>query len=146
MILTRESDQDLHRRRRDGFPIKAGEGRFVAEAGSDASIILADLQKALEAKKLPELGPRSTSLSFTFVNLGDNQSQAAGGGFSGKPSGNRTAMKIFIGDGDQEAEVYLNFNLFNLVMNKGQFSMKDPDYEIQCLDNSRGCSDGSTLD
>jgi hypothetical protein len=107
------------------FPIKTGEGRFVAEPGSDASALLVDLQKALEAKKPPALVPKSSSLPFTFAILGDHQSMAPGGGFSEKPSGNWTAMKIFMGQGDQEAEVFLNFNL---VMKKGQFSMKDPDY------------------
>jgi len=107
------------------FPIKTGEGRFISEEGSDAGILLVDLQKALEAKKLPTLVPRSSSLPFTFAILGERQSQAPGGGFNEKPSGNWTAMKIFIGQGDQEAEVFLNFNL---VMRKGQFSMKDPDY------------------
>jgi len=34
-------------------------------------------------------------------------------------------MKIFIGEGDQEGEVFLNFNL---AIRKGQLSMKDPDY------------------
>ncbi len=33
-------------------PINTGEGRFVAEAESDASILLADLQKALEARAI----------------------------------------------------------------------------------------------
>jgi len=107
------------------FPIKTGEGRFISEQGSDASVLLVDLQKALEAKKLPKLVPRSISLPFTFAILGERQSQAPGGGFNDKPSGNWTAMKIFIGQGKQEAEVFLNFNL---ATRKGQFSMKDPDY------------------
>jgi hypothetical protein len=107
------------------FPIKTGEGRFIAESGSDASVLLADLQKALEAKKPPAVVPKSSSLPFTFAILGEHQSQTPGGGFSEKPRGNWTAMKIFIGEGDQEAEVFLNFNL---VMRKGQFSMKDTDY------------------
>jgi hypothetical protein len=34
-------------------------------------------------------------------------------------------MKIFIGDGDQQGEVFLNLNP---VLRKGQFSIKDPDY------------------
>jgi len=34
-------------------------------------------------------------------------------------------MKLFIGEGDQEGEVFLNTNL---VIKKGQFSIKDPDY------------------
>ena len=107
------------------FPVKFGKGRFLAEAGSDASILLADLKKVLQAKTLPVGAPRSASLPFTFANIGDNLSQAAGGGFNEKPRGSWTAMKIFLGEGDQEAEVFLNYNL---TMKKGQFSMKDPDY------------------
>jgi hypothetical protein len=34
-------------------------------------------------------------------------------------------MKIFIGEGEQEGEVFLNLNP---VLKKGQFSIKDPDY------------------
>jgi hypothetical protein len=34
-------------------------------------------------------------------------------------------MKIFIGEGDQEGDVFLNLNP---VIKKGQFSIKDPDY------------------
>jgi len=34
-------------------------------------------------------------------------------------------MKIFIGEGDQKGEVFLNLNP---VLGKGQFSIKDPDY------------------
>ena len=106
-------------------PIKFGNGRFVAEAGSDASVLLADLQRALEAKMLPKRTPRSTSLSFTFASLGENLSQAPRGGFNDKPPGNWTGMKIFIGEGDHEAEVFLNINP---KIRKGQFSIKDPDY------------------
>jgi hypothetical protein len=42
-----------------------------------------------------------------------------------QPAGNWTAMKIFIGDGDDESEVFLNFNP---VSKKAQFSEKDVDY------------------
>lgn len=35
------------------FPIGTGQGRFLAESGSDASALLADLKKALEAKTVP---------------------------------------------------------------------------------------------
>jgi hypothetical protein len=107
------------------FNMKVGEGRFVAEAGSDASVLLVDLQKALEAKKLPKPAPRANSLAFTFANIGENLSQIAGGGFNTEPPGNWTAMKIFVGEGDQEGEVFLNINT---KIKKGQFSLKDPDY------------------
>ena len=107
------------------FDIEQGEGSFIAEPGSDASILLADLKKALEAKKLPSKVQRVRSLPFTFVSLGKNQSQASDGGFNAKPPGNWTPMKIFIGEGEQEGDVFLNLNP---VIKKGQFSIKDADY------------------
>jgi hypothetical protein len=105
--------------------VKFGKGRFVAEPGSDASVLLADLKKALEAKAFPTKVQRSSTLPFTYAILGENQSQASGGGFNANPPGNWTAMKIFLGDGDEEAEVFLNLNP---TIKKGQFSIKDPDY------------------
>jgi hypothetical protein len=105
--------------------IKSGKGRFMAEPGSDASVLLADLKKALEARKLPAKVQRSSTLPFTYAILGENHSQASGGGFNENPPGNWTAMKIFLGDGEDEAEVFLNLNP---TIKKGQFSIKDPDY------------------
>ncbi len=107
------------------FPMGTGEGRFLAEPGSDATALLADLQKALEAKAIPSKIQRVKVLPFTFVNLGDNLSQAPGGGFNANPRGGWTAIKIFIGEGEQEAEVFVNFNP---AIGKGQFSIKDADY------------------
>jgi hypothetical protein len=108
------------------FPMKTGVGRLVAEPGSDADILLSDLKMALEAKAIPVKVQRVKTLPFTFVNLGDNLSQApSGGGFNQKPPGGWTATKIFLGEGDQESQVFLNFNQ---TIRKGQFSIKDPDY------------------
>jgi hypothetical protein len=107
------------------FPMRAGEGRFVSEPGSDASVLLLDLKKALEAKALPNKVQRSESLPFTFVNIGEDLSQAPGGGFNVDPPGNWTAMKLFLGKGKQESQLFLNINP---VIRKGQFSIKDPDY------------------
>jgi hypothetical protein len=105
--------------------VQEGEGKFVAEPASDASVLLADLKKALEAKKLPAKVKRVSSLPFVFVSFGRNQSQASNGGFNPKPPGNWTPMKIFIGKGELEGEVFLNLNP---VIKKGQFSIKDSDY------------------
>jgi hypothetical protein len=107
------------------FPAKVGQGKFVAEAGSDASVLLTDLKKALEAKVLPTNPKRTNVLPFTFVDIGDNLSQASNGGFNVKPRGHWTAIKIFIGEGEQESQVFVNYNL---AIKKGQFSIKDPDY------------------
>jgi hypothetical protein len=107
------------------FPMGTGQGRFLAEPGSDAASLLADLQKALEAKAIPANSHRVKELPFTYVNLGDNLSQAPGGGFNVSPAGGWTAIKIFIGEGEQEGEVFVNFNP---AIRRGQFSIKDPDY------------------
>lgn len=102
-----------------------GKGKFIAEPGSDASVLLADLAEALEAKTVPIKIQRSNELPFTYATLGEHMSQSAQGGFSGKPAGNWTTTKIFIEQGEQEGEVFLNFNP---VIRKAQFSIKDPDY------------------
>ena len=107
------------------FPMWTGEGRFLAEPGSDATILLADLRKALEAKATLSRVQRAKTLPFTFVDFGDRFSQAPGGGFNENPPGGWTARKIFIGEGEQEGEVFVNFNL---AIGKGQFSIKDADY------------------
>ncbi len=107
------------------FNLKSGEGRFAPEAGSDSSVLLADLQKALRAKTQPRAASVRTRVPFTFANIGENLSQTAGGGFGTKPPGNWTAIKIFLGEGNQEGEVFLNLNS---TIGKGQFSMKDADY------------------
>ena len=107
------------------FDIQKGNGKFISEVGSDASVLLTDLKKSLEAKTLPTKVKRASNLPFVFVTLGKNQSQAADGGFSANPPGNWTPMKIFLGEGEQEGEVFLNINP---VIRKGQFSIKDVDY------------------
>jgi hypothetical protein len=117
----------------DGFNFTTGDGKLISEPGSDSSVLIADLKKALEANRLPVKVRRSTSLPFTYVILGEHDSQSEGGGFNAKPPGNWTAMKIFIGTGEQignseesdEGEVFLNFNP---VTGKAQFSEKDKDY------------------
>src|SRR5207247_2514293 len=100
------------------FPMKVGRGKFVAEPGSDASVLLAELKKALEAKALPLKPKRVSVLPFMFVDIGDHLSQGSSGGFNAKPPGHWTAMKIFIGEGKQESEVFVNYNLET---KKGQF-------------------------
>jgi len=107
------------------FKITSGEGRLVPEPGSDSSVLLGDLRKALQAKTEIQPASTKTAVTFTFANIGDNLSQAAGGGFGEKPPGNWTALKLFFGEGETESEVFLNINPR---LRKGQFSMKDPDY------------------
>lgn len=107
------------------FDFESGTGRFIAERGSDASVLLADLKKALEAKTSPAKVQRVSTLAFKFVSFGKNNSQAPGGGFNVKPPGNWTPMKIFMGKGEQEGQLFLNLNP---VLKKGQFSIKDQEY------------------
>jgi len=109
----------------DNFRMSSGQGAILSESGSDASTMLAALKKALEAKHLPASVRKTSRVPFEYVILGEHDSQAQGGGFSVKPPGNWTAMKIFLGDGDDECEVFLNFNP---VSRKAQFSEKDIDY------------------
>ena len=71
-----------------GISLETGEGQFLAETGSDSSVLLADLKKALQAKSLPKKVRRVATLDFTFVSLGHGFSQAPGGGFNTTPPGN----------------------------------------------------------
>jgi hypothetical protein len=105
--------------------MSSGTGALVSDSGSDASALLAALRKALEAKHALRRVKRVQRLPFEYVILGEHDSQAHGGGFSPNPPGNWTAMKIFLGEGDDESEVFLNFNP---VSRKAQFSEKDVDY------------------
>jgi hypothetical protein len=107
------------------FDIRQGKGRFLAEPGSDASVFLADLKNALEARKFPAKVQRARDLPFVFVSFGQNLSQDAGGGFNGQPPGHWTPIKLFIGEGEQEGQVFLNLNP---AIKKGQFSIKDAEY------------------
>src|SRR5260221_9423707 len=105
--------------------VKSGEGTLMPEPGSDSSVLLVDLQKALRAKTAPRVPPTKTSIPFTYVNVGDNLSQAGGGAFSANPPGNWTALKLIFGDGDRESQIFLHINSS---LKKGQFSMKDARY------------------
>jgi len=112
-------------RNSEDFDARQGQGRFLVEPGSDASVLLQDLKKALGAKVLPKKVRRRSSLSFVYVSFGDNESQAPNGGFNFIPPGHWTPMKIFIGEGDDEGQVFVNTNP---VMRKGQFSIKGEEY------------------
>lgn len=105
-----------------------GEGKFIAEPGSDASTFLQSLKRALGAKTLPSHTKRVRELRFQLAVIGDNLSRASGGGFNAEPPGDWTATKIFLAGG--EAEVFLNTNT---VLGKAEFSIKDPDEGDQVL-------------
>jgi hypothetical protein len=105
--------------------MSSGQGAILALSGSDAGPMLVALMKALEAKHLPAHVQRASRLPFDYVILGEQNSQVNGGGMTVDNKGNWTAMKIFIGEGEDESEVFLNFNT---VSGKAQFSEKDIDY------------------
>src|SRR5262249_9779853 len=108
------------------IPVAPGEGRFLAVAGSDNSVLLQDLKKALDAKHMPGHSPRTAELAFDAVVLGQKQSRGPSGGFSSKPRGGWILIKLFFLKGrDDEAEMFLNLNP---VRGKGEFSIKDSDY------------------
>jgi hypothetical protein len=103
--------------------VKSGEGTLIPEPGSDSSVLLVDLQKALRARTAPKAPLTKTSVPFTYITIGDNLSQAPDGGFNANPPGNWTALKLIFGDGDRESEIFLHINAS---VKRGQFSMKNP--------------------
>jgi hypothetical protein len=109
-----------------GKPLMAGvEGKFEAIAGSDDTVLLLDLARALQAKKIPRNTIRITELPFDGMVLGEQESRDFHGGFSEFPKGDWTTMKIFLPKGGDDGEIFLNLNL---VQGQGEFSMKDSDY------------------
>lgn len=109
-----------------GIEMRSGAGRFIADPRSEGNVLLADLAKALEAKTVPKHVRRVDAVSFDYVTLGERQSQAQDGrgGFSDKPPGNWTPMKVFVGK-QGDCSFFLNLNP---VIKKGQISIKDEDY------------------
>jgi hypothetical protein len=107
--------------------ITASNGSIQAVSGSDASVLLVDLKQALEAKKFPAQVRGESTLPIRYAILGKNLTQEAGGRFTDRPAGHWTAMKIFIGSGEEndDGEAFLNFNA---VTGKAQFSEADSDY------------------
>jgi hypothetical protein len=99
-------------------------GRFIAVPGSDSSVLLRNLKRTLEAKKLPNT-QRASELPFAFIVLGNDLSHGIDGGMSPDPRGHWTAMKLFIGHEKDDSEVFLNFNA---TLHKGEFSIKDAEY------------------
>jgi hypothetical protein len=100
-------------------------GRFIAVPGSDSSVLLRNLKKTLEAKKLPANTQRANELPFAFIILGNDLSHSIDGELSPDPRGHWTAMKLFIGHEKDDSEVFLNFNA---TLHKGEFSIKDAEY------------------
>jgi hypothetical protein len=113
--------------RSEPLPIAFGKGAFLAVPGSDASSLIQDLRKPLQANAPPLAMHRVPKLAFTYASFGDHMSQATDGGFAANPPGKWAAYKLFVGttSGGEPAEVFLNVDAADGV---GQFSIKDPDY------------------
>ena len=107
------------------LPLAAAEGKFLAVPNSDNSALLEDLMKALDAKQLPQPGPRLAELAFDAVVLGERQSRSSAGGYSANPPGQWKLIKIFLPKGGDDGEIFLNVNA---VLGKAEFSIKDSDY------------------
>jgi hypothetical protein len=107
------------------FQMSSGSGRFLSQSGSEPGVFLADLAKALQAKKVPTNVYRVKTVPFDYAILGQHQSRSCDGGFADSPTDNWTAMKIFLGEGESEGEAFLNFNS---AVGNAEFSIKDSDY------------------
>ncbi len=101
------------------------EGKFIAVAGSDNSVLLEDLKKALDAKEILTKSLRIAELPFDAILLDDKLSRTPEGIFSDTPTGDWMMIKVFLPKGGDEGELFLNLNL---ALGKGEFSMKDSDY------------------
>ena len=107
------------------IPMASAEGKFLAVPGSDNSVLMEDLKKALEAKEISKAHSRIAELSFDAVILGQRQSRNAAGGYSDEPPGDWTLVKVFLPKGGDDGEIFLNLNP---VLGKAEFSIKDSDY------------------
>ena len=122
-----EFDAAHSRTESDSAPMTFGKGAFLAVPGSDASSLIQDLQKPLQANGIPPSLHRVPELAFTYAHYGDHMSQAVSGGFAEDPPGDWSVYKLFVGttkDGEP-AEIFLNVDAPAGV---GQFARKDPQY------------------
>lgn len=99
------------------------KGRFRHAVGSHPGPFLAEVAKALGAKAPKMSQAKAEVLPFELAILGTRMSRDPGGGFSGKPSGDWVATKLFLADG--KAEVYFNFEIRS---GDAEFSPKDEEY------------------
>jgi hypothetical protein len=107
------------------LPMGSAEGSFLAVSGSESPVLLEDLKKALDAKEFPRNISRIKELPFNAAILGEQQSRDASGGYSNRPKGDWTLLKLFLPKGGDDGEVFLNINP---VIGKAEFSIKDSDY------------------
>lgn len=69
----------------DRYLVSSGSGKVLHEPDSDPKDFLAELAKALEAKKLPARVDKAATIPFDYVVLGQNQSRSRDGGFRSGP-------------------------------------------------------------
>ncbi|HVO79474.1 MAG TPA: hypothetical protein VMT28_02020 [Terriglobales bacterium] len=98
----------------------SGQGKFLAEAGSDPIPLLESLKTALQAKHLPRSAQKVDVLTFNFVVAGQHQSRSPKG-LSGNPAGNWRSLAISFAKG--KGELLLNINP---VIHKAEFSIRNP--------------------
>jgi hypothetical protein len=109
----------------DSLGVSFGKGHFIAVSGSDATSLLPALKDVLQAKSPIAAPKRVADLPFTFASLGSHQSRNDDGSFQSKPSGDWVVTKVFLPDGENDGEVFLNLNP---ATGQAEFSIKDPDY------------------
>jgi len=98
-------------------------GRFRhLSGGARPTQFISDLGKALEASDPRLSDAKQDTLGFDIAFLGPPTVRSSGGGFGGGP-GDWYTTKIFLGE--DQAEVYFNFNL---VTGEAEFSIKDESY------------------
>ncbi|HWR14549.1 MAG TPA: hypothetical protein VN577_06955 [Terriglobales bacterium] len=110
---------------RGDFKIKSGRGSFVADPTSQNAALLDDLKQALMATTMPSHKIRVRELPFEFVSLGENLTRDRNGGLADTNQGKWVGAKIFLGAGDDESEVFFNFEKGG---GKAEFSLKDEEY------------------
>lgn len=98
-------------------------GRFRHLAGGPRPTrFISELGKALEASDPSLSDAKQDTLAFDIAFLGPPTTRSPGGGFGGGP-GDWYTTKVFLGE--DQAEVYFNFNL---VSGEAEFSIKDESY------------------
>ncbi|MBN2022780.1 MAG: hypothetical protein JW809_08280 [Pirellulales bacterium] len=110
-------------------PFAFSSGAIIRKPGADGTKFLAEVARAIEAEgHVPSKSSREDRIDFSVTILGTGLSRQMGddvvaGGFTSTKSGDWTALKLFLADG--EGEVFLNINP---VAGEGEFAPKDPEY------------------
>jgi hypothetical protein len=79
------------------------------------------LQAKVEAARVE----RVSELAFQYVRFGKDLSRTSKGGLATTPKGTWTAIELFLGEGENEAEVFFNVSPST---GQGEFSIKDAEY------------------